>query len=91
MTDYPTEDRGFYHLTNNGWVRRDAAPFPSNRVETWSYQAIHLSDDAKDRIWLTRVWKDNHLARDERKALRGQFGIPVEIQMDRNITIQCEV
>jgi hypothetical protein len=91
LSEYPREELGFYHLTNGGWIRKDAAPFPGDRVETWSYHIIYLSDDAKERIWLTRVWKDNHLASGERKALRGRFGIPVEIQPDRNITIQCDV
>jgi len=91
LTDYPTEDRGFYHLTQGGWIRRDATPFPSDRVETWSYQAIYLSKDAKEHICLTRVWKDNHLASGDRKALRGRFGIPIELQTGRNITLQCDV
>lgn len=91
MSEYPTEDRGFYHLTQSGWIRRDADPFPNDRVETWSYQAIYLSDDAKERIWLTRIWKDNHLSSGDRKALRGRFGIPVELQTGRNVTLQCEV
>ena len=91
MSEDPTEERGFYHLTRNGWLRQDAMPFPGDRVETWSYQAIHLSDDAKDRIWLTRVWKDKHLDGSERKALRGRFGMPVEIQTDRHITLQCDI
>ena len=91
MSEYPTEERGFYHLTQSGWMRRDDSPFPKDRVETWSYQAIHLSDDAKERIWLTRIWKDTHLSSDDRKALRGRFGIPIELQTDRNITLQCEV
>ena len=87
----PTEDCGFYHLTPAGWVRRDAAPYPNDRVETWSYQAFHLSDDAKERICLTRIWMDNHLASDDREALRGRFGMPVELQTGRNITLQCDV
>jgi len=91
VSEYPTEDRGFYHLTPAGWVRRDAVPYPKDRVETWSYQAIYLSDDAKERIWLTRIWQDEHLAGEERKALRGRFGMPVELQADRNITLQCDV
>jgi len=91
LSEYPTEVRGFYHLTSSGWVRRDESPFPDDRVETWSYQAIYLSDHAKERIWLTRIWKDDHLASGVRKALRGRFGFPVEIQTDRHITLQCEV
>jgi hypothetical protein len=91
LSQDPTEERGFFHLTQSGWIRKDAMPYPGDRVETWSYQAIHLSDDAKDRIWLTRIWKDKHVASGDRKALRGRFGIPVDIHTDRHITLQCEV
>ena len=51
------------------------------------------SDDAKEQIWLTRVWKDKHVESADRKALRGRFGIPVEFQTDRhrNLTLQIEV
>ncbi|HET7085531.1 MAG TPA: hypothetical protein VFI23_12220 [Rhizomicrobium sp.] len=91
MSEYPTEERGFYHLTPTGWVRKDAAPYPSGRVETWSYQVILLSDDAKERIWLTRIWKDNHVTDDDRDALRGYFGMPIEFQTGRHITLQCDV
>ena len=91
VSEYPTEERGFYHLTPAGWVRKDAAPYPDNRVETWSYQAICVSDDAKECIWLTRIWKDDHLANNDRDAMRSRFGMPVELQTGRNITLQCEV
>lgn len=91
MSEEPTEERGFYHLTQGGWIRKDAMPFPGDRVETWSYQVIHLSGDAKDHIWLTRIWKDKNVASLDRRALRGRFGMPIEIQTDRHITLQCDV
>ena len=93
LNEYPIEELGFYHLTNNGWVRKDATPFPENGVETWSYQMTCPSEDAKEQIWLTRVWKDKHVESADRKALRGRFGIPVEFQTDRhrNLTLQIEV
>lgn len=91
MTQFPTEERGFFHLTQNGWIRKDENPFPEDRVETWSYQVIFLSDDAKEHIWLTRVWKSSHLDSGDRKALRGHFGMPVDLQTGRHITLQCDV
>jgi hypothetical protein len=91
LTQYPTEERGLYHLTPSGWIRQDKPPFPTDRAETWSYQIIYISDDAKERIWLTRIWKDCHLDSGDRKALRGRFGMPVDLQTGRNITLQCDV
>ena len=91
MGQFPTEDRGFYHLTQSGWIRKDNTPFPQDRVETWSYQAIYLSDDAKERIWLTRIWKDGHCDSSDGKSLRDRFGMPIDLQTDRNITLQCDV
>lgn len=91
MAQFPTQDTGLYHLTRGGWVRRDKAPFPQDRVETWSYQSECPSEDAKERICLVRIWKDGHVTGDDRKTLRGLFGMPVELQTGRNITLECEV
>lgn len=89
MPTYPSEDTGFYHLTNNGWVRKDQAPFPPARLETWSYQAEFPAEDAKERIYLTRVWKDEGAA-GMREILHHRFGMPIVPQPDRNITLECE-
>ena len=91
MSEEESEESGFYHLTRSGWVRQDTLPYPGERVETWSYQAVHVSDDAKDQIWLTRVWKDTHIDSGDRKALRVRFGIPIAAEPKRHITVQCEV
>jgi hypothetical protein len=91
LNQYPTQDSGLYHLTKSGWTRKDESPFPGDRVETWSYQAECPSEDAKERICLTRIWKDDHLASGDREALRGRVGMPIELQMGRNITFECEV
>lgn len=57
IKQYPIQDNGLYHLTPAGWVRQDNAPFPTDRLETWSYQAECPSDDAKEQICLRRIWK----------------------------------
>jgi len=91
MDSYPTQDSGLYHLTRNGWLRQDRAPFPEGRLETWSYQAECPAEDAKEQICLRRIWKDAQLTLQESEALRGRFGMPVALQTSRNITLECDV
>ena len=91
MAPHPTEDIGFYHLTHVGWVRQDDAPFPADRVESWSYQAECPADDANEQVCLRRIWKELHLSDLERDVLRNQFGLPVSPEIGRNVTLECEV
>ena len=46
---FPKTDEGFYHLTPDGWERRDAEPFPAGRLETWRFHAEVPSDAAKQQ------------------------------------------
>ena len=91
MSPYPTEESGLFHLTRGGWVREDNAPFPKDRIETWTYQAECPAEDANEQVCLRRVWKETHIAEEQRDALRSQFGLPVPLQTGRNITLECEV
>ena len=91
MSPYPTQDSGHYHLTRTGWVRKDGAPFPADRIETWSYSAECPADDAKEQVCLKRIWKARELAEPERDCLRNKFGMPIGLQTGRNITFECEV
>lgn len=91
MHAYPTEDAGIYHLTRAGWLRKDHAPFPCDRIESWIYQAECPAEDAKEQVCLRRTWKDAHLSDLERDGLRNRFGMPVAIQTGRNIILECEV
>jgi hypothetical protein len=55
MSELSKIERGFYHLTPNGWARRDHQPFPKDRVETWAYEMECPAEDAKERVRLTRM------------------------------------
>lgn len=90
MTSYPITDNGFYHLTRQGWMRRDCAPFPADRLETWSYQSECPADDAKEQVSLTRIWQEPHQSA-ECEAVRGHFGLPVAPSTARNIMLGCDV
>lgn len=91
MTNYPINDEGFYHLTRNGWIRKDQSPFPRDRVETWSYAMECPADDAKERVCLKRTWKHRDLGFQESEALRAKFGTPVQLTPGRNIILESEI
>jgi len=88
---YPINDRGFYHLTRQGWVRKDHAPFPHDRIETWSYDMECLADDAKERVCLRRTWKARDWDQQECQNLRTRFGTPVPLTTERNITLEADL
>lgn len=90
MAKYPVTDEGFYHLTRHGWERRDHAPFPEDRIETWAYQMECLAEDAKERVCLRRTWKSGDWRPQESQELRARFGTPVPVSADRNITLEAE-
>jgi hypothetical protein len=84
-------DKGYFHLTPTGWVRRDQHPFPDERVETWRYEMEQLESDEKECDRLTRVWIDARASNDMREKLRARFGEAVAPRKDRRLTIQCDV
>ena len=53
---FPRSDGGYFHLTPKGWVRKDVAPFPQDRCETWAYEMEWPAEDAKEQVTLTKVW-----------------------------------
>jgi hypothetical protein len=91
MTQYPIRDEGLYHLTKHGWVRKDHAPFPDDRLETWAYEMECLAQDAKERVCLRRTWKARHSDPQECQTLRGFFGTPVALTAERNIMLEADV
>ena len=91
MKQYPIQEKGLYHLTPKGWIRRDNAPYPPDRLETWSYAAECPSDDAKEQVCLRRIWKARLDSGSDHEALRSRFGIPVALQTNRNVLLECEV
>jgi hypothetical protein len=74
MSEFPKIDRGFFHLTPHGWVRQDYQPFPADRVETWSYEMECLTEDAKERACLTRIWISSSMTPQDHVAIRAHFG-----------------
>jgi hypothetical protein len=84
-------DKGYLHLTTQGWVRADAQPFPHDRIETWRWEMERPANDAKERDRLTRVWVSLDWSLATAKRLRAEFGEPVAPTADRVIDIQCVV
>jgi hypothetical protein len=88
---FQKDDFGYFHLTERGWIRRDALPFPSDRVETWRYEEERPASDAKDRIRLTRIWSDHTVTDYRRNELRIKFGNAIAPTEDRHLVIDCLV
>jgi len=91
MTHYPIRDEGFYHLTKHGWIRKDHAPFPTDRIETWAYEMECPAEDAKERICLRRTWKARRWDQQECQNLHSFFGTPVPLIASRNIILEADV
>ena len=92
MTEaYPRLERGYFHLTENGWLRCDFEPFPSSRVETWQYGLQCQSDDAKENVRLIRVWSKPGFDASRMSRLHSRFGDPVLPSLQRNVTLECHV
>ena len=91
MNGFPKIECGFFHLTPDGWVRRDREPFPKNRVETWAYEMECLAEDAKERVCLTRTWVQPEFPSQARENLHFRFGEPMAATPERNVTLECEV
>jgi hypothetical protein len=92
MTDvYPKIERGFFHLSSDGWHRKDQMPFPDDRLETWAFEMEQPAEDAKERINLTRTWKRPGMSREGLEAFHACFGEPMLPTESRNVTLKCEV
>jgi hypothetical protein len=46
----PERDSGDFHLTAKGWIRKNTEPFPADRLETWRYEMVQPSGDAKAQV-----------------------------------------
>ena len=92
MSDYPKRDRGYYHLTEEGWMRQDQPPFPSDRIQTWLYEMECQAEDSKERVCLTRIWNRPDLPLAALTLLQHRYGRePVEPSPVRNVTMECSV
>ena len=91
MPDCPKIERGFYHLRSDGWCRKDQMPFPEDRLETWAYEMEQPTDDAKERISMTRTWKRPGISSERLKGLHACFGEALLPTVSRNVTLECEV
>ena len=85
---YPIFESGYFHLTQEGWVRQDREPFPAARIETWRYEAYVPAEDAKEQVSLTRVWTRRGANGD---ALHMRFGEPVLPSRQRNVILECNI
>ena len=92
MTEtFPRQERGFFHLTENGWLRCDFEPFPLGRIETWQYASHCQADDAKENVRLIRVWSKPDFNVERLMRLHNRFGDPVQPSPERNVTLECRV
>ena len=91
MITYPRSDKGFFHLTPNGWRREDHHPFPEDRMETWSYEMECPAEDSKERVFLTRTWMQPGMDSQGRSAFHVLFCEPLQPTIARNVTLQCHV
>ncbi len=92
VSDYPKQERGYYHLTDDGWMRQDQPPFPSGRVQTWLYEMECPAEDAKERICLTRIWNRPDFPAAALVLLQRRYGAePISPSVDRNVTMECSV
>lgn len=91
IPEYPKIERGFFHLTPDGWVRQDRQPFPTDRIETWAYEMECPADDAKEQVCLTRTWACPSMSEQGRAAFHSLHGQPIQPQTNRNVKFECEV
>jgi hypothetical protein len=91
MNEYPQVDNGLFHLTPRGWLRQDHQPFPSDRLETWSYNMECPADDAKEQVCLRRIWMNAKVGPERRDAMRALFGFPKGPSRERNVTLECQL
>ncbi|HWB54375.1 MAG TPA: hypothetical protein VG722_09280 [Tepidisphaeraceae bacterium] len=84
---FPKTDSGYFHLTEDGWVRKDDRPFPANRLETWRYEMECESEADKEKVHLTRIWSGTAPERADR--LRQRYGEAIPPSHERHITVDC--
>lgn len=90
-TRFPRRDGGYFHLTPKGWVRKDVAPFPKDRCETWAYEMEWPAEDAKEQVILTKIWVSPNSSSPAIEKLRAQFGNPFAPSRTRNVKLECRV
>ena len=90
-TQFPRRDGGYFHLTPKGWVRKDIAPFPEDRRETWLYEMEWPAEDAKEQVILTKIWVSPDSSSPAIEKLRAQFGDPLAPSRKRNVKLECRV
>jgi hypothetical protein len=84
-------ENGYFHLTPNGWLRKDSEPFPPYRLETWKYQLERPAQDAKDEVTLTRVWISEDVTDAQSVVLHVRHGEAVQAMLTRNVVLDCHV
>ncbi len=84
-------ESGYFHLTPNGWGRKDDEPAPPDRLETWEYQMERPATDAKEQVTLTRVWISKDVTDAQSVALHVRHGEAVQATLDRNVVLDCHV
>jgi hypothetical protein len=84
-------ENGYFHLTPDGWTRKDSGPPPANRLETWKYQLERPSPDAKDEVTLTRVWISKDVTEAQSIKLHTRHGEAVDATRERNVILDCHV
>jgi hypothetical protein len=82
-------DRGDYHLTAKGWIRKDTEPYPADRLETWRYEMVQPAADAKAQVRLTRIWARADLSETQSTALHARFGEAVLPSPERHVILDC--
>lgn len=91
MTEFPRQECGAFHLTPKGWVRKDHAPFPEDRLESWCFEWEQPAEDAKEQVCFTRNWVRAGASETLRDTLRTCFGLPLRPSPERNVTMECDV
>jgi hypothetical protein len=87
----PDRECGYFHLTPEGWTRKDSGPPPADRLETWKYELERPSRHAKDEVTLTRIWMSRDLTEAQSVALHTRHGEAVEATQERNVVLDCHV
>jgi len=85
----PGNTCSLFHLTPAGWTRKDHAPYPGDRVETWACETEQPSPDAKEHVRLTRLWIAPGANESDCALLHRRFGEAIVPAHDRLITLAC--
>jgi len=90
-TQVSERENGYFHLTPNGWTRKDSGAPPADRLETWKYELERPAPDAKDEVTLTRIWISKEVTSAQSVTLHTRHGEAVEATRERNVTLDCHV